>query len=224
MAELYLTRHGQASFDGDNYDQLSPLGRQQCLWLGEYFRSRGIRFERIICGEMARHRQSADAICEGLGTALPYEIHAGFNEFDFEKLLNGFGNAHPAEAIRDRRDRKQVYRCLRRAMQAWSQGQLDDSAVPETWEAFEQRVALALDFAFSATTGNTLVCSSGGPISMALSRLMGFGAETLINTNLQMRNSSITHCLYTPGRACITGFNHVPHLDIPVRRSSISYS
>jgi len=34
MGTLYLVRHGQASFGAANYDQLSPLGQQQCGQLG----------------------------------------------------------------------------------------------------------------------------------------------------------------------------------------------
>ena len=43
MGTLYLVRHGQASFGADDYDQLSPLGHQQAVRLGEYLRQ---RFER----------------------------------------------------------------------------------------------------------------------------------------------------------------------------------
>ena len=37
MAELYLVRHGQASFGAADYDRLSERGEQQSVWLGEYF-------------------------------------------------------------------------------------------------------------------------------------------------------------------------------------------
>ncbi|MCO8647501.1 histidine phosphatase family protein, partial [Burkholderia multivorans] len=36
MAELFLVRHGQASFGTDDYDRLSDVGVQQGVWLGEY--------------------------------------------------------------------------------------------------------------------------------------------------------------------------------------------
>jgi len=36
MSDLYLIRHGQASFGKDNYDRLSPLGiRQARILSGE---------------------------------------------------------------------------------------------------------------------------------------------------------------------------------------------
>jgi len=37
MAELYLIRHGQASFGAEDYDQLSSLGKTQCELLGAFF-------------------------------------------------------------------------------------------------------------------------------------------------------------------------------------------
>ncbi|VAV98863.1 hypothetical protein MNBD_ALPHA02-2245, partial [hydrothermal vent metagenome] len=42
MAEIYLIRHGQASFHSDNYDKLSDLGRLQSRYLGQYFTERAI--------------------------------------------------------------------------------------------------------------------------------------------------------------------------------------
>ncbi|MBN8464677.1 MAG: histidine phosphatase family protein, partial [Dechloromonas sp.] len=67
MAELYLVRHGQASFGTGDYDRLSALGERQGVWLGEYFGERGIAFDRVVTGSLRRHRQTADAIFRGLG-------------------------------------------------------------------------------------------------------------------------------------------------------------
>lgn len=224
MADLYLTRHGQASFGSANYDQLSQLGVQQCRWLGEYFRERNIRFNRIICGTQQRHQQSARAICEGLGQDVEFEIHAGFNEFDFATLLECFGQAYPNQAITDWTIPRDVYRCLRVAMLAWSEGRLPEDTSLESWSDFSQRVADALDFAQELPSGKTLVASSGGAISMALSQIMGFVPQTVVNLNLQSRNSSITHCYYSPNATYVTGINAVPHLDTPERWDSVTYS
>ena len=45
MGQLYLVRHGQASFGTHDYDRLSDLGHRQCRRLGEHFREAGIVFE-----------------------------------------------------------------------------------------------------------------------------------------------------------------------------------
>ncbi|SHG00989.1 Broad specificity phosphatase PhoE [Microbulbifer donghaiensis] len=222
MAELYFVRHGQASFGSPNYDQLSELGFQQCQWLGEYFRQRDIAFDRVICGEMVRHHQTAETICAALAQPPRLETHAGFNEFDFKALLQRFADAHPDQAVDDWGNVRQVYRCLRAAMLAWAEERLPPCDSQESWSEFRQRVAEALGFARRG--GRTLISTSGGAISMALSQLMGFGAETLVNLNMQSRNAAITHCFYTANEAYVTGFNQVPHLDTPERLWSITLS
>ena len=60
MADIYLVRHGQASFGADNYDQLSALGARQCRLLGEWWRARGQDTGTLLCGPMVRHRQSVE--------------------------------------------------------------------------------------------------------------------------------------------------------------------
>ena len=67
MAELFLVRHGQASFGTDDYDRLSAAGEQQGVWLGEYFAQQALTFDRVICGTLNRHAQTVDAILRGMG-------------------------------------------------------------------------------------------------------------------------------------------------------------
>ena len=56
MGTLYLVRHGQASFGEVDYDVLSPLGRQQSVRLGEYFKYKGIGFEAAVSGTLEPNR------------------------------------------------------------------------------------------------------------------------------------------------------------------------
>lgn len=93
MAELYLVRHGQASFGADNYDELSPSGRTQSGWLGEYFAQANLRFDRVVIGTMQRHRQTADAILAAMGgPQIDLAQDAGLNEYDFEALFAAVGD------------------------------------------------------------------------------------------------------------------------------------
>ena len=69
MAELFMVRHGQASFGTDDYDRLSALGERQGEWLGEYFAERGFVFDRVLAGSMRRQRSTAAAILRGLGAS-----------------------------------------------------------------------------------------------------------------------------------------------------------
>ena len=62
MGTLYLVRHGQASFGADDYDVLSPLGQRQSARLGEYFNSKGVRFDAALTGTLNRQVQTFSGI------------------------------------------------------------------------------------------------------------------------------------------------------------------
>ncbi|MGZ7244367.1 histidine phosphatase family protein, partial [Streptococcus pyogenes] len=70
MGNLYLVRHGQASFGAADYDQLSELGHQQCRHLGAYWRECGQHFDAVFTGTLRRHAQSLAGIAEGYGNGL----------------------------------------------------------------------------------------------------------------------------------------------------------
>src|SRR6476660_3762059 len=61
MGQIYLVRHGQASFGKANYDQLSELGIEQARLLGQWFASCGVHIDKVVTGDMQRHRQTAEA-------------------------------------------------------------------------------------------------------------------------------------------------------------------
>ena len=221
MAELYLVRHGQASFGSDNYDQLSVLGHQQSQWLGEYFRDRGISFDRCVVGSLTRQQETVAGICAGLGTKLELHVHAGFNEFDFHALSRAYCAQHPDQAPQSWRNPREVYALLRLAMRAWSNDELTGD-LPETWRGFHDRVASAMEIAREQPFRRILAVSSGGAISMALKQVMEFANETVINLNLQSRNTGINHFFFNNRITYVTSFNHVPHLDQPGRLDAIT--
>ena len=68
MGHVFLVRHGQASFGADDYDQLSALGQQQSIRLGQYWRERGMAFEAVLIGSLKRHRQTWEGIQLGYKT------------------------------------------------------------------------------------------------------------------------------------------------------------
>ena len=73
MGTLFLVRHGQASFGADDYDQLSALGQQQSVRLGEYFKSKGVTFSAAMSGTLKRQTQTLAGICQGMGVAFESE-------------------------------------------------------------------------------------------------------------------------------------------------------
>jgi broad specificity phosphatase PhoE len=59
MGQLWLIRHGQASFLEQNYDQLSAKGEAQARLLGEYWASHKVVFDRVFSGPRVRQRETA---------------------------------------------------------------------------------------------------------------------------------------------------------------------
>ncbi|MDO8250606.1 MAG: phosphoglycerate mutase family protein, partial [Rhodoferax sp.] len=94
MGTLYLVRHGQASFGAEDYDQLSALGRQQSLRLGDYFRQKGLNFDAVLSGTLRRHLQTYAAIREGGAFDLEALQWPGLNDFD-SAAVNATVHPHP---------------------------------------------------------------------------------------------------------------------------------
>ena len=143
MAELYLIRHGQASFGAENYDELSPSGRTQSSWLGEYFAQARLRFDRVVIGTMQRHRQTADAILAAMGgPQAEITQDAGLNEYDFQALFAALGEAGMPLGLSAASSKKDFYKGLRHVLQLWADDRLP-GRVPETWQQFQARVQRA---------------------------------------------------------------------------------
>lgn len=225
MSEFYLIRHGQASFGADNYDQLSEVGYQQSIWLGEHFRALGIGVDQIITGNMLRHKQTAEGIIQGLGRQDSTLIeHPGLNEFDFHNVVDAYLKQHPEQMPKDKSDVRPYFKILKNAMQCWLKNELDGD-VRESWAQFEQRVHGALQYIQSQHSGQRLlVVSSGGAIAMSLKQILGYSDEMVLNINLQVLNSSLTRCFFGANSIRLASFNATPHLDTPGRQDAITYA
>ncbi|RDU98838.1 histidine phosphatase family protein [Trinickia dinghuensis] len=223
MAELYLVRHGQASFGAENYDRLSACGEQQGVWLGEYFACQGIAFDRVMCGTLLRHEQTVDAILRGMGCAgAGYERHPGLNEYDFGALFAAAAGDYPEIAQLAAGSMKEHYRALKQVLQLWSEDKLREP-VPETWAAFQQRVADAREAIRSGPGLRVLAVSSGGPIAITLQQVLAAPAASAIALNLQIRNSSISRYFFNADAFHLASFNGIPHLEDPERREYRTY-
>ena len=212
MGTLYLVRHGQASFGAADYDQLSELGQRQCLRLGEYFRSRGRRFDAVLTGTLKRQLQSYAAIAQGLQGDAPEALRwPGLNEYDSHALIAA---AHPGELDKPDapQDFRHHFRLLRNGLARWMAGETAPEGMP-SYAEFVAGVTGALDHVRSAHDGDVLIVSSGGPISTAVGQLLGARAEGTIDLNLRIRNSSVTEFTFTPARHMLVTYNTLPHLD-----------
>jgi broad specificity phosphatase PhoE len=223
MGTLYLVRHGQASFGADDYDQLSPLGHQQCVKLGEYWRARDIRFEAVLTGSLRRHAQSFAGIAEGLGGATPQPLlWPGLNEYDAEAVIRAI---HPGPLVRptDAEMVRQHFRLLRSGLQAWMRGDTQPAGMP-SYAEFSAGVAGALDHVLRHCEGAVLLVSSGGPIATAVGQVLSTPAETTIELNLRIRNSSVTEFAFTPKRHMLVTYNGLPHLDFAEGAAMVTYA
>src|SRR6266700_838738 len=70
MGNIYLIRHGQASFGTHEYDRLSELGMRQSRLLGDALAQRKWRVDHVVTGNMKRHSQTAEACLAALPEAL----------------------------------------------------------------------------------------------------------------------------------------------------------
>jgi broad specificity phosphatase PhoE len=222
MGTLHLVRHGQASFGAADYDQLSPLGVQQCHALGLWFAQRGLRFEAVLRGTLRRHEQSLSAIAQGHGDLPAALAWPGLNEYDSEALIR---TIHPGPLAKP--DTPEVYRAhfrlLREALTRWMAGETQPEGMP-SWAGFEGGVRDALDHVRQHHQGDVLLVSSGGPISTAVAHVLGAPPAAMVELNMRTRNSSLTEFAYTPKRHLLLAFNQLPHLDHPDRRGWETYA
>jgi broad specificity phosphatase PhoE len=223
MAELYLVRHGQASFGAENYDELSPTGRTQSLWLGEYFTQADLRFDRVVIGTMQRHRQTADAIVSAMGgPQVEIAQDAGLNEYDFQALFAALGEEGLPQGLSATSSKRDFYKGLRHVLQLWADDRLP-GRVPETWHQFQARVERAR-LAIQRTGGRrVLVVSSGGPIAVTAQQVLQAPAASAIALNMQIRNSSLCQYVFNDSAMSLVSFNSVPHLERAERHEFVTY-
>lgn len=223
MGTLYLVRHGQASFGADDYDQLSELGRRQSVRLGEYFAERGIRFDALIAGTLRRHQQTLEGILEGMKHAGDHLAWEGLNEYDSAAVI---ATVHPEKLEKPTSPEmyRHHFRLLRNGLARWMAGNASPAGMP-TYPQFVAGVTGALDHVRASHHGQTvLVVSSGGPISTAVGQVLQTPAETTIELNLRIRNTSITEFAFTPKRHMLVGYNAIPHLDAPAYKDWVTYA
>jgi broad specificity phosphatase PhoE len=225
VSEIYLVRHGQASFGAKNYDKLSELGHQQARWLGEYFRSRDISFSQVFMGDMVRHRETTQGILDGLSQSPVLTVDTGFNEFDFKNIGDSYLTLSPQSRLPENPKPADFYRLLKLAMHAWSEDLLPLNTLDESWLDFKNRVQRALQIACQQGSDKPiLIVSSGGAISMLMSLVLGLDAKQVIELNMQVRNTSISHFFFNKSNIRLSSFNNIPHLDSPDRLDSITFS
>ena len=236
MGQIYLVRHGQASFGAADYDQLSAHGVEQARMLGAWFAACRQEFGQVVTGSLRRHRQTAEACLAAMPGATPPEqwrTDAGFDEYDHvEVLAKHAPQMRDPIAARDALDadpnpRKAFQRMFAQAMQRWMSG-AHDADYRESWSAFRARCVGALRRAVEQAGAAQSVCvfTSGGPIAAICQELLGFPDARAAEVNFALANSSVTRLLYSsgsPGRVSLSYLNNYAHLEQTGQAQAITY-
>lgn len=218
MSQITLIRHGQAqtgATDEAGYDSLSPLGREQARWLGAHFRDIGEGFDRVYCGALIRHRQTAEEM--GAEAHADLQIDPRLNEVEYfdlsEKMHAQFGIKVPT-------CREEFIEHLPLVFTAWQDGRIEGAR--ESFHDFQTRVDAVLQ-EIAAGDGRALVVTSGGLIGMATRVAMGLELGAFARLCLSIYNSSV-HRLHPVGSGLtLTQFNAIPHLERRDRQHAQTY-
>ncbi len=227
MPRLLLVRHGQASFGAADYDQLSPLGLNQCRVLGQYLQARGWKFGRVLRGTLRRQKQSLEAIAQGLPELPDPAERPALNEYDAHAIVLAAAGPQGLQALPQGDSlatRREHFRLLREGLTRWMSGEL---AAPGLlpWAEFHAGVLGVLQEICAGDDGaDVLVVSSGGPISTAAADALQAPPPSVVALNLQIRNASVTEFSFSSKRHQLLSFNGLPHLDHPARAGWVTYS
>lgn len=219
MTEIYLIRHGQASFGEQNYDRLSATGIAQSRQLGAWLRDSGIVFDAVYSGERERQRDTASIAMAVSGQgADALQISGDFNEIDADRLMQ---HALPRLILREpslaallidlKANRDTFRRIFERVVDEWVGGSWEASGIGR-WEDFSARVRCGIEnlATLHPGAGKIAVFTSGGPITAMLHALAD---ERRIGLDWRIANTSITRLgLDQRGVLSLRGQRELPHL------------
>lgn len=238
MRQLYLIRHGQASFDADDYDQLSPLGEEQARLLGDWLTHCGLRPDHVVMGSNRRHRQTAQYClqqCRKTPDEFPetdWRIDSGFDEFDHQEvLLKNYPEFADFAALKQSfnhhpHPRRAFQLMFSSAVQRWISGEYDD--YQESWQQFQQRCRLALQrlietSATQETKDHVWIFTSGGTISVLLQNVLGISDQRIFDLNASLLNSGVTKLQVGTQRMGLGYLNSTAHLETHQRSELVSF-
>ncbi|WP_028693624.1 histidine phosphatase family protein [Pseudomonas cremoricolorata] len=234
MGNLYLIRHGQASFGAADYDVLSELGARQSHALGVHLGQLGLRLDRCIAGSLRRQQDTARLTLEALqasGCAAPdIETDPDFNEFDAEGLVRSLTPAllrdepDALQVLRDPREQRSEFQRLFALMvQRWHAGEHD--AGLETWTAFTARIERGLQRLLDAASpaDDIAVFTSGGSIATLLHLFTGITPAQAFTLNWQIINTSFSHLKFRGREVSLSTFNSQAHVRLLQSPELITY-
>ena len=235
MGQIFLVRHGQASFGAADYDQLSAHGVEQSRLLGEWFAACKVGVGQVVTGSLKRHRQTAEACLAavpGAPAAGAWRTEPGFDEYDHVEVLAKHAPQltdpiAAKDALSAEADvKKSFQKIFAQAMARWMGGQ-HDADYRESWPAFRARCIGAVRRVVEQADGaqSIVVFTSGGPIAAVCQELLGMPDERAAMVNFSLANSSVTRLLFSgkDGRISLSYLNNFAHLEQTGEARAITY-
>jgi broad specificity phosphatase PhoE len=231
MSLLFLVRHAQASFDSDDYDQLSARGVEQARRLGAHWARLNLVFDHVYVGPRRRHRQTLDAVtavyrerglCWPEPIALP-ELDEHFGYDVFTRSLPDLIQRDPA--IREMKEKlrkdseaaqRDYLRLFQKVTRMWVRRELSLPEL-EAWHEFRDRIQRGLAKMTDNTGSKKKVAafSSGGPVAAAMGLALNLDDEKTLELMWAVHNAAYSEFLFSRGRFSLMTFNAVPHLTRP---------
>ena len=231
MSILLAVRHGQASFHGDDYDQLSARGVVQSHELGVHWAELNLIFDFVYVGPRRRHLQTAHAVAavyreRGLNWPELIELpeldeHSGQDVL--RRSLPDLMQHDPAirkmkERLRGDADTAQrdYLRLFQKVTRMWVRHELSLPDL-EAWPEFRSRVQRGFAKITEAAGSKKKVAAfvSGGPVAAALGVALSLDDEKTLEVSWMVRNTAYTEFLFSRGRFSMVTFNAAPHLTRP---------
>ena len=220
MGAIYLVRHGQASFAAADYDDLSPIGREQGRVLGRALLARQVDPQIVICGGMRRHAQTASECLEAQLREPSWELDLGWNEYDHNDMLAGLDPRYREQTavaadMLDHEDPRRAFQLIfERAMARWVGGEFH-GAYRESWPVFCARVEDALErlVARVGKAQTALVFTSGGAISVVLRKLLGLEDTRTLVLSATLANASVTKLIVGGRGITLSTMNEHAHFE-----------
>lgn len=222
MAEVFLIRHGQASFGQLNYDALSDLGHKQTKICGGYLFEHVFKPDdkiQFVSGALTRQRETMENILSNNSHRYDYSVMDNFNEFDHDNVLEvafkhyGSREAFMQEVAKQPDPKKYFHKLYVKAVDQWMNNP-DDTSYNERFSEFNNRVETGFKQLLAAceSGGKIVLTSSAGPISLCLQQSLGLNGQSAFALNDVMSNASITRLIFNENKISLSYFNASQYL------------